>query len=287
MDAKAYSLMGVNGTLHIIDDENSTDWPGKRVDRLYSKQLRPDDYNRLLVSTIDVIDGTVAWNWEDFTTTSPSWTESFKGAIPLKRVVKWLEEWGLPGHSGDAYTHGLWGYPLQKFKISIATIYLLFEINDLLREIEISKTDIESTDRLKHLTWLLITHPFFLKPLTADQFRTKYLEKENMNMLEAIRQNVGMCLDQQLSGISLHYTFLGPKFYLSVKSLFDVCHYQLGLLTTLSLEEYQAKKRHIKTCKACGSLHWGHGNQRYCSRCDRRTVWSRERAKKQATGGNQ
>jgi ribosomal protein S27AE len=36
----------------------------------------------------------------------------------------------------------------------------------------------------------------------------------------------------------------------------------------------------IKTCPNCGDFFSGHGNKKYCSRCDRRTIWAREQRRK-------
>jgi hypothetical protein len=64
-----------------------------------------------------------------------------------------------------------------------------------------------------------------------------------------------------------------PSFALRASRLFDYVFFQLA---SLIMKPESEVKRGLKQCHGCSQFVWGHGNRRYCSRCDRRTLWSRK-----------
>jgi hypothetical protein len=89
------------------------------------------------------------------------------------------------------------------------------------------------------------------------------------------RQIIGWVLNERLETLCPQVSWTGQRWQMGLREapLFDVCYLQLASLLTKPDTEIRA---HFKTCKSCEGRFWGHGNARHCSRCDRRTAWSRK-----------
>jgi len=117
--------------------------------------------------------------------------------------------------------------------------------------------------------------------LAMTLFRYKPQDFTNFNCaLEKLKQELPKLISNEYQAqLKLRYSGEQGRYVFRwwTDRTFDVCFLQLATLITRSSEEIHSKQ---KSCRSCGRYFWGHGNQAFCSDCDRRTYWSRENKKK-------
>lgn len=210
--------------------------------------------NKLILSLLETVKEPSVWDW----TTLPSIT-------PFDNIKKWLIKYGLPGFDqGLFYTHGM-VYPLELFEKHVATIFLMFKLYESIY--------FETEEALFKYWSALIKHPDFeeysqkLHKELQRNFSEKTLENKKASALGLL----SMIITHEIENIKLQFN--GDQFWLKTVSVFDICYYQFGCMLT---KNDDSTWKNIKKCANCQTYFWGHGNKRYCDRCDRRTVWSRE-----------
>jgi hypothetical protein len=278
--AEEFSLRQIGDAIYITapwreDDPERGKWP--RFKRHFKKEsILPDDYQKLLLSTIGLVEKPKRWDWGAFQFCDLDWQKSFGSLIPFERVGQWLTDYGLPSFDNELHQKGYWGYSLRDFKIHVATIFLIYETYTAIMEGDNpEQLALYLTDQ-PFLLWNSGTAPDMAAYYKKADFQRKILNGGKENAKQSAHFLIGVILDHQMKNVTLNYSFADSRFYWQAISLFDVCYYQLAHMTTLDLGEYGEHKRHIKKCRNCGGLFWGHGNKLYCDHCDRRTIWKRK-----------
>lgn len=201
--------------------------------------------------------------------------------ISPEAAVKWVQENGLP-ETESSYLEDFWGLmkgtemvdeksrefgsriwlSLTRFRRQVVTLYLLFHLWQALLyddEQEIAK----------------YLQPLAAKDISGSSFKHKKITAQ---------QFLSGLIDQRLREMQPRFSAYlpNPKIILHTNNLFTVAYFQLACLITQKEEG-----KHLKTCPreegGCGKLFWGHGNRKFCPKCDRRTAYSR-RKKKEKNG---
>ncbi len=276
--SEAYSLEEFEDTIYIVGKSEKGDWPKfKKPKRNEGWVIKPHAYSKLLTATIALVNKPEPWNWDTFTFCDLEWQNSFNDTIPFKKVGQWLTDYGLPSADKCLYENrGIRGYSLQQFKLHIATLFLMYEMYSLMTEKGNFKK--YGSILLNH-PWLTLNHGRPVDPDRRNEFNNNFTNSPPDKARRLARYLMSIFINSSIKDITLNYSFLTPKFYWQAHSLFDICYYQLAVLSTLSLDSYDEYKRHIKECKYCHTQFWGHGNKQYCDHCDRRTVWKRNQKK--------
>ncbi len=276
-------MQEIDGVIYITapwrgDDPEREKWP-KFKSHFKEESILPDDYNKLLFSTIGLVNKPNRWDWDVFTFCDLDWHKSFIDAIQFDRVGQWLTDYGLPSFDTELYQRGYWGYPLKDFKVHVGTIFLMYQTYSAVMDRNDPKQLALDLTNQPLLYWNSGATPDLAGTVKKADFQRKILNGDIENAVHSAQFIMGVILDRQVKNITLNYSFADSRFYWHASSLFDICYYQIAALTTLDLNEFQEQRRNIKTCEHCNSLFWGHGNRRYCYNCDRRTVWKRRHRK--------
>lgn len=176
--------------------------------------------------------------------------------IPAAAIIDWCYKYGLLWDQGikNSVAEGkklkFSGFPLHTARRKIAQLYSYFQL-----WFALVNEDFETAKELAPLTGI------FPKDYpTLDQF------------VRALKEWLPITFNVPLT-VSVDFSEDAPRLKALAQNLTDVCMYQLLLLMTRAPMEV---KKHLKTCKnpSCGSYFWAdHGNQKYCLRCNAKTVW--------------
>jgi hypothetical protein len=190
--------------------------------------------------------------------------------ITEENIMEWCEKYGLPytdQHFWENEKLNNKGYrfdnvlELNHFRYRLAWLYSQFNlwlgvINDDSEEIKKWSFAVKV-----NLDAINILHP----SLTEIDSIKKALAYEISNITK-----VKVSLDYNV----LKGTF---EFKLLDQSLFSIAYYQFAALTTKSPSD---SKKKMKNCNYCNSIFWANSaKKKYCSNCDRRTIWSRRNKK--------
>jgi hypothetical protein len=201
----------------------------------------------ILLSLIQLVKEPIEWN-----NLSLSFNEV--------EIIEWCEKYTLPGSFpkdleffNTEQTKFLYNYiRLDEFYIKVTELYLLFK---LWYEMSID-------DNSK-----------------ARKYALKLAERlDNYEVNDEISFNIllSVFIDAELKSTHMRFRNFGiNKLYLDTDNIYSMCFFQLSNIVTKPLES----KKHLKICKGCHAIYWGHGNSSYCNKCDRRTIWSREKRK--------
>jgi len=264
-----YSLEWLNAALCIVGQGNANT----------KKILKPGDYDRLLFDTLSLVEEPKGNTWD--------WGRQL---IDEKRLFKWLEKHGLPvSHMGCApaidaedstipSTAVFSYYPLQDFANHVGGLYLMYMLFEAITD--------EDEVKIPRYIRFLTSHP--LIRFAPDGPREKKLESYEAQIIglplnEKIRaghQSIGSRLNVELNSMKLGYEPSQQAFYIEAFSLFDLCYYRFAVLIAQAKSSRVGHRSHVKRCDNCQKVFWGHGNRRYCSFCDRRTIWSQRNKQK-------
>ena len=247
----SYSLQWLDGVHYIAGKDRLRD----------GSNIEPDDYEKLLINTVDLIDEPESWDWKEV-----------HKYIPINKRESWLKKYGLP-QGWNHPTTGVDVYTLFEFYNNVTALYLMYWLFSAIVQ--------ERKDRICRYITILSGHPDMHwaggMPKIDEYRRQVSLESLANNQDRGLRL-IGMYIDGQLRNITLSYIYSERRFYMKSPSLFEVCYYVFALITA-SDWEFDKHKRYVKFCDYCRRMYWGRRNSRYCEYCDRRTIWSRKHPK--------
>lgn len=201
----------------------------------------------ILLSLIQLVKEPIDWN-------------NLSSSFSEEEIIAWCEKYTLPGSIPKEFeffdTENLkFVYScvrLDEFHTKVTELYLLFKL-----WYEMSMGDHDK----------------------AKKYALKLAERlEDYEIKDQISLNIILSafIDMELKNTYLRFSNFGTnKLYLDTDNIYSMCFFQLSNIVTKPLES----KKHLKICKGCKTIFWGHGNRCYCENCDRRTVWSREKRK--------
>lgn len=249
----SYEIKEIEGELFIVGQGE----PGT------NKKDRELEGPELLFSLLGLVKNELP---EDFG--EPELLHDLEGVIFNGDVLKWVEAHGIP-YTDETLNEWLNERKirsnllhLETIKNDIAWLYALFILWKA--TIEENENDIE---KMK----------FALMGFEKANSMVKQLE--GYDKVSAIMDALTEFINLHTAdvNINVHFDQKSKKcrFILRTDSLMNVAYYQFGALMTKPLAE---NKKKMKTCSSCHSVFWAnHANNRYCSNCDRRTVWSRKK----------
>jgi hypothetical protein len=186
--------------------------------------------------------------------------DNLSSSFDEKEILNWCEKYTLPDTIDDEvqFCNGKDAkflyrcMPLDQFQEITVELYLLFNL-------WYSSSMGNDADAKKHASKL------------AELLKDYDITKES-----AYDILLSVFIDKRLKNINMRFINFGTnKFYLDTDNVFSMCFFQLSNIITKPIES----KKHLKICKGCKTMYWGHGNSGYCNHCDRRTVWSRTKRK--------
>lgn len=216
----------------------------------------------LLLSLINLLKGELP---KQFYQRNPNVNE-LDSVISDEDVLKWVKVNGIPYQDKQLNkllddeqlrpTH----LHIQLFKFRIATLYARFALWKATLE-----ENPPGIEEYKKALW------------TYDFHKGQDKNKDDLILVKkCLAQEIGTEANIRMS---LRYDEDQKKnvFTLSSDSLLSIAYYQLASLMS---KPYSDSKEKMKSCKSCNSLFWAnHARTKYCSSCDRRTVWSRKQRK--------
>lgn len=185
-------------------------------------------------------------------------------------ILNWVKKYGIPYQDGKLNEinkdkiHRIDILYLYSFKYKLAWLYSSFSLwNAIFYE------DNEEIIKFDYVT-----------KLNLKIKKTVFKNRELHNGIDLIKEALAETIDQK-TNVSIHFEYnLNTKAYeynLKSDSLFSIAYYQLSSLMS---KKYNETKKKMKKCSYCNSIYWAkHANSKYCSNCDRRTIWSRENKK--------
>jgi len=180
--------------------------------------------------------------------------------VPIEAILQFCTEYGLPYEDKNLWEeHRYAGFEVGHFRYRIAVLYSFFLL---------WKAFYENDEASINLNMLLVG----LKPADYSDHKQK-------------RAHIKEWLARYVTTFGNHFSFevdynaVKDGFFLKLRTrnIFDTCYYQFATLLT---NEDVLFKGNLKSCKACNAFFWGHGNKRYCEKCNRKTVWSRNHKNK-------
>jgi hypothetical protein len=169
-------------------------------------------------------------------------------------VLQWVKKNGIPYR--DKELHYLNVLNLEHFKRRVAWLTARFNLWKAIVE--------ENLNEVKKWNFALQKYDDLLKVQFAEE------TNELVIYQKALAKKIG---DSMKVKISLDYTN-GFKFIVETDDLFSVAYYQFAALMT---KEPSDSKKKMKHCSYCNSIFWAKSaKKKYCSKCDRRTIWSRK-----------
>jgi len=186
--------------------------------------------------------------------------EGLMDGISFEAAAKWVQENGFPEvehyHLDGAYA---W-LSLSRFRRQVVTLWLLFRLwRALLYEDE------------KEITQYL--QPLAARNISDFSFRHKKI---------IAQQFISDLIDQRLKEMQPRISAYSPnpKILLCSNNLFSAAYFQLACyIAKKDIEGYKNLKQCPEEEGGCGNWFWGHGNRKFCPRCDRRTAYSRRKKK--------
>jgi hypothetical protein len=184
--------------------------------------------------------------------------------ITDENIMKWCEDYGIPytdQHFWGSKELNKKGYgfdnvlQLGMFRYKIAWLYSEFSL-----WMGILNEDPEEITKWK---------------FGVNEDATKIIHP-SLNEMDLIKKSLAYEVSNKTKvRVSLDYnpqknTF---EFKLLDQSLFSIAYYQFTALITKSPSD---NKKKMKNCNYCNSIFWANSaKKKYCSNCDRRTIWSR------------
>jgi hypothetical protein len=172
-------------------------------------------------------------------------------------IIKWCERYTLPGlskHEKIQENKNTSDFPTLFYNCMLLDIFY-FEVTILYSLFNLWRAALEEdNEKIKHYATLLKKDFDITKKAAVDIILSVFI-------------------DEKMKNIYMRFLNFGEnKLFLDTDDIFSMCYFQLANLITKPSES----KKHLRECKNCRRLFWGHGNSGYCSNCDRRTVWSRK-----------
>ncbi len=245
-----YQLQEINGQIYVVGiNPIKTD-----LKKGFLAMFKEGNDSAILFDLFKTIQGPLPQDW------SNNWLSE---VIPASRVIEWCYKYGLlwDNEFKKALTEkrppSFFGFPLYEARRRIAYLYSYFKLWESL----IYK-DYEKAEKLAPLA---VTFPKGYE--TLEEFLTH------------LKNWLPTTLNVELM-ITLDFSSNNPHLKTLADNAYDVCMFQLLLLMTRAPIEV---KKHLKVCKnpSCGSYFWAdHGNQKYCSGCNAKTVWDQTKRKR-------
>lgn len=260
-----YSLEWLNGALCIIGQGNANT----------KETLKSGGYDRLLFDTLSLVNEPNGNTWD--------WGRKM---IDEKRLFRWLKRYGLPVSYGGCTsaldpqystvpsTAAFSYYPMQDFANHVGAVYLMY----MSFEAIIDKDETKIPRYIRFLTSHPLIHfaPDGLREKKLELFEAQISKLPLNKKIKVGHQSIGIRLNVELNSMKLGYEPSQQAFYIQAFSLFDLCYYRLATLIAQNKSSEATHRNQVKYCRNCQKVFWGHGNRRYCTFCDRRTVWSRK-----------
>lgn len=197
-------------------------------------------------------------------------TESSPGELAIvdKNIMNWCKTYGIPylddlncdqDEVSRAGTGNCNMLHVQIFKYSVKNLYKKFRlwmalVNENENEIAAFSNSVDH----------------FIERSHSTQEKVDLLKKALAKAIN-IESSIEFKLDYNFDTKSF-------EFRLSDSCLFSLAYYQFSAL--LTKDDSESKKK-MKQCTYCQSIYWAkHANAKYCTKCNRRTIWSRKNKKR-------
>lgn len=247
-----YKLQEIDGQIYVV---GINPIQNKDLEKGFLTMYKEENDSAILFDLFDTIEEEpLPKDW------SGKWLNE---VIPAAGVIEWCYKYGLlwdtefKKASVEKRPPRFRGFPISQARRNIAYLYSYFQLWEALIN--------EDYKKIEEIAPLTLTFPQDYK--TREEF------------LEQLKSWLPAVLNVQLT-ITLDFSGDTPSLKALADNAYDVCMYQLLLLMTRAPMEV---KKHLKTCKnpSCGSYFWAdHGNQKYCSRCNAKTVWDQTKRKR-------
>lgn len=187
--------------------------------------------------------------------------EEARDAISTEEILALNRRFGLLEESYGLWTqHRIEGFELDHYKYRLFRLRWRFAIY--------WASVYEDIETLRNLVPIV-------KMTENERGGTRLSRQETLFLA-----NEWLAMDTSELKTSLHYDRASGNFSLrsQARTFLEACDILLSLLIASSEDE----GKNLKVCRnaECGNYFTGHGNAKYCSSCDRRTIWSRKRRRR-------
>jgi hypothetical protein len=189
--------------------------------------------------------------------------------MPTRKIIGFCRKYGMPFNvlktipdSFRADKNGgtmKYGFSIQSFRYRLGFLYSFFRLWKGIQENNYKDID---------------EYAFCVGIANEDKFDNR------VNKIATIKRMLPLDMRGSLNLLP-RYDSSSDTFGFGIyaNDLFDVAYYQLAAIMTKGTDF----KENLKICPpdggGCGSIFWGHGNQKYCKKCNRKTIWSRKQKK--------